>query len=147
MTWTYSGDPSSSPKDELRFLIGDTDMNDQLLQDEELDFILGKYPSTSRAQYAAIMSIASKCARLYRQETGRIKVWADAKYKHYMMLADQLKKDMAQGFSGTPYVFAGGISHTDMLKRNLDPDQVQTDVKTDMHDNPRYTEDYTNKTR
>jgi hypothetical protein len=31
MTWSYSGDPSSSSTDAVRFLVGDTDTNDQLI--------------------------------------------------------------------------------------------------------------------
>lgn len=40
MTWSYSGDPSTTPKDKVRFLIGDTEQNDPLLQDEEINFAL-----------------------------------------------------------------------------------------------------------
>lgn len=137
MTWSYSGDPSTSDRDSLRFLIGDTDSNDQLLQDEELDYILATFPSLIKAQYIALSSIAAKCARLYRQETGRIKVWAGDKYKQYKDLADQLKDDMARGIVGTPYVFAGGISHSDVQARNSDPDRVQIPAKPGVHDNLR----------
>lgn len=40
MTWSYSGDPATSQKDEVRFLIGDTDTKEQLLQDEEIQYLL-----------------------------------------------------------------------------------------------------------
>lgn len=40
MTWTYSADPTSSNKDAVRWLIGDTNPEDQLLQDEEIAFNL-----------------------------------------------------------------------------------------------------------
>jgi len=43
MSWTYSGDPTSSPKDELRFLIGDTNSVEPIMQDEELQYLIGKY--------------------------------------------------------------------------------------------------------
>lgn len=40
MAWTYSGDPSSTEKDEYRFLIGDTITNEPILQDGEIQYIL-----------------------------------------------------------------------------------------------------------
>ena len=36
MTWTYSGDPATNARDAIRFLTGDTDTNDQLINDEEI---------------------------------------------------------------------------------------------------------------
>lgn len=38
--WTYSGDPSTSLADELRFTIGDTDPEYPLLQNEEIAYAL-----------------------------------------------------------------------------------------------------------
>ena len=40
MSWTYSGDPSSSELDECRFLISDTDEASPILQDEEIKYII-----------------------------------------------------------------------------------------------------------
>lgn len=40
MTWSYSGDPASSDRDAVRFLVGDVDTTVQLLTDEEIDFLL-----------------------------------------------------------------------------------------------------------
>jgi len=42
MTWTYSADPTSSTKDAVRFLIGDTDDTNPIIQDEEIYFNLGE---------------------------------------------------------------------------------------------------------
>ena len=39
MAWTYSGDPSSSARDAIRFLVGDTDTNDQLVTNEEIAWV------------------------------------------------------------------------------------------------------------
>ena len=40
MSWTYSADPSSSTKDAVRFLIGDTDETAPQMTDEEIYFNL-----------------------------------------------------------------------------------------------------------
>ena len=39
MAWTYDGDPSANARDAIRFLIGDTDTNDQLLADAEVAWV------------------------------------------------------------------------------------------------------------
>jgi hypothetical protein len=51
MAWTYSGDPSSSELDRYRFLIGDTDVDDKVLQDEEINFIIAEYPDNASRMY------------------------------------------------------------------------------------------------
>lgn len=44
MAWTYSvADLATSPRDELRFIIQDTEPTLPLLQDEELDYLLTKW--------------------------------------------------------------------------------------------------------
>jgi len=40
MTWTYSADPTSSPKDAVRWLVGDTNPDNPLVQDEEITWNL-----------------------------------------------------------------------------------------------------------
>ena len=42
MSFSYSGDPLSSPVDECRFLIGDTDENDHIMQDEEIEYLISQ---------------------------------------------------------------------------------------------------------
>ena len=42
MSWTYSMNPGSSPKDTVRFLIGDTNPDSPLVQDEEIQFNLAE---------------------------------------------------------------------------------------------------------
>lgn len=63
MTWSYSGDPSTSNKDMVRFLIGDTDTNDQLVSDEEIAAILAVTANIKRAAARILRSLAAKFAR------------------------------------------------------------------------------------
>lgn len=63
MTWTYSGDPGASLLDEVRFLIQDTDTNDQLLQDEEISYLLTSYGDPYSAAVAAVVSLIGQAAR------------------------------------------------------------------------------------
>lgn len=43
MTWSYSGNPASSDLDELRFLLGDTNESEHIMQDEELEYLISEY--------------------------------------------------------------------------------------------------------
>lgn len=46
MGWNYSGDPTNSQLDEVRFLTGDTDRSRPwTLQDEEINYTIAQYPS------------------------------------------------------------------------------------------------------
>lgn len=63
MTWTYSGNPGSSSRDEVRFLIQDTDTDDQLLSNEEIDYLLTSYGDPYSAAVAAVVSLIGQAAR------------------------------------------------------------------------------------
>ena len=47
MSFTYSGDPKSSPLDAARFAIGDTVEEGALMQDAEINYILQEAKSPS----------------------------------------------------------------------------------------------------
>ena len=53
MSWNYSGNPASSPVDECRFLIGDTNPNEPIMQDEEIQYIIDTYGS-NRCKYEGV---------------------------------------------------------------------------------------------
>jgi hypothetical protein len=70
MAWTYSGSPSSSPLDEVRFLIGDTNVDDQLLANDEIAYLLSQNGADVYA--AAIGGVRGLIAKAARQvETSR----------------------------------------------------------------------------
>ena len=61
--WSYSADPSSSDKDQVRFLIGDIDTNEQLLADEEINFLVGRHDTIWGACAEACESIAAQYSK------------------------------------------------------------------------------------
>jgi hypothetical protein len=71
MTWTYSGDPGASTLDEVRFLIQDTDTDDQLLSDEEINYLADGYGDPYSAAVAAVVSLIGKAARS-QEESKRV---------------------------------------------------------------------------
>lgn len=94
MTWTYSGDPSQSPKDEIRYLVGDTKEDDPLLSDEEIVYTLRKYnDSVALASVRCCDAIIANLAREIESTVGPIKVLNQQKFEHYQ----QIKKMIASG--------------------------------------------------
>jgi hypothetical protein len=65
VTFTYSGDPSSSTRDAVRFLIQDTDTTDQLMQNAEIQWLLDSAnDSVYQAAHDACYALASRFNRL-----------------------------------------------------------------------------------
>lgn len=62
--FTYSGDPSKSKKDEVRFLIGDTTKDRALFDDREILFQIGKTPNTRMAGSELLLVKATEFSQL-----------------------------------------------------------------------------------
>lgn len=93
MTWTYSGDPATSQRDYTRLLIGDTDQDDQLLSDEEIDYLIQVHGTIIHVASEACHIIAAKFARLMSRSIGGLSADFSAKYRQYIELAENFKKD------------------------------------------------------
>jgi|TARA_R100000655_G_scaffold1922_3_gene7232 hypothetical protein len=131
MAWSYSGDPDSSALDAIRFLIGDTDTNDQLLANEEITWtnsqVTGSTTSTDAlytVAYRCMVTIASKFSRLADQSIGDMKVDMSQKAEGARLQAKELKA-LAQSEGGTPTPYAGGITVTDKDIDRENSDLVQ----------------------
>ena len=64
MTWTYSGNPGASTLDEVRFLIQDTNEDDELLSNEEINYLITSYGDPYSAAVAAVSSLIGRLASL-----------------------------------------------------------------------------------
>ncbi|WP_196607433.1 hypothetical protein [Pectinatus frisingensis] len=134
MTWTYSGDPSSSEKDAIRFKLGDIISTDPILQDEEINYTISTNSSIDDAAYAACVSIVAKFSRLADKTVGKVKIYYSQRVAHYQALADTLW--LNAGIVITPY--AGGTSVADKAAMESDNSIVQPAFKKGMMDNHRY---------
>jgi hypothetical protein len=71
MSWTYSGDPKDSALDECRFIIGDTDINEPIMQDEEIQYLIDTYSSSINVLYYNLfMRTATLFARDVKRRLG-----------------------------------------------------------------------------
>jgi hypothetical protein len=91
MTWSYSGDPASSTLDRTRFLCGDTDTTDQLLSDEELNYLVTIKGSPEGAAPQACLLIMGKMAREVDYWLGPEKVFASKRLAGYKALVETLR--------------------------------------------------------
>lgn len=117
--WSYTGDPSARAIDAIRFLIGDTDSNDQLLSDDEILWVnkeaSGSTTATSDlydAAYRCCLTIASKLSRQADKQIGDLSVKLSQKAAGYRTQADSLKQ-LSLRSSGVPVPYAGGITISD----------------------------------
>lgn len=128
MTWTYTGDPSDSPKDAVRFWIGDTTESTPQMSDEEIAYLLALTGgNVLQAAIAACVQLANRYSSQvdFAVET-ELRVDLSQRAKAYATRAQELR-DQAKlpGFGGLmPVPYAGGISRRDMQRQEQDGDRV-----------------------
>lgn len=129
--WSYSKDPNESIKDEVRFIVGDTDMHDPLLLDSEIDYLVTKHTTADISAAFAAQAIVAKLSRLVTIsiKDEHLDQSVTTKYsdrvKQYTDLMNHLDA-VAGGVLVSGVVptgaFAGGISITDKETRRDNED-------------------------
>ena len=107
MGWTYSGVPGASALDTVRFLIGDVDGDEKLLADEEILYLLARYPDVRLAAAMAARAIASRFARQVDEHVGSMALQLSQRVRQYLELAMELESRVGAA--------AGWISPHDAL--------------------------------
>ena len=144
MTFTYSGDPSTSTRNKVRFLINDTDSTDALFSDEELDYLItewgGNVYEISRAACETLVSRFVRLSDSTSKSVGDISVSESytAKAQQYKELANSF---LARGMRKTP---PRPFANAQALKSTNDRivDDYNTDAYTGIHDNPNNVYDH-----
>jgi hypothetical protein len=123
--WTYSGNPSSSVRDEVRFWMQDVDTNLPLMSDTEIDYLI----NTFEDQYgSAIMVAAIGCEVLSAKFASEVAVSADGVsvgtselQQKYNMLAESLRDQYKSttGLDAAPLV--GGILFNEAWDSTIKP--------------------------
>jgi hypothetical protein len=131
MTWTYSGDPGTHAVAAVRYLVQDTDMTEQLAQDEEILWQLGQNPNVRLAAAEVAQQIALKFARQATVRRGDTAVEYGKRAEQYAAMAVRLKRE-ASIRGGKPY--AGGIAAADKQTQEQDTDRVAPAFTRRMHD-------------
>lgn len=124
MTWTYTGNPATNNLDQVRFLIGDTDPNDQQLADGEITWAMTTAAMPWYAAAACCDLLYAKYARQVQRRFGRagFQAFYNEKLAQYQALAQTLR---ARGAAGGAVIYAGGITESGKETDADDPDMVQ----------------------
>lgn len=135
MTWTYT-DPSTSARDAVRFLVGDTDTTDQLVTDEEIAFTIAQAGTGNTYTAASLTAdaIAAKFARKADFSNLSISVSASQRAEAFRALAEDLRAK-ALVYGGGAEVFAGGLSASAKDDLDANTDAVQPSFRMGQDDN------------
>lgn len=135
MTWTYTGDPSVSDRDRIRFLIGDTDTNDQLVSDEEIAWSLTQGGSIYQTAHDLCTVIAAKFARLATSKSvGDLSLSYADRAETYHRLADRMLHLAERRDVPTPWASPKNMVKADeRTELGMDGFEFHTGV----HDNQR----------
>jgi hypothetical protein len=96
MAWTYSGDPSASDLDAVRFYIGDTTTTRQLLQDAEINFAISEHSNLRLAAAVCADAIAAKFAAESDMRVGDISRSLSQISKAFTALATKLRSEVGK---------------------------------------------------
>lgn len=130
----YSGDPSASAADMVRFLLGDTDTANVLLTDSEITALLTIHSDEPyAAAIAAAKSLAARYARRVDKRVGDLSISWSQVSKNFRDLAVQLSNQHLS-ISDALAPYAGGISVSDKAANAADTDVVQPYFRVGMHD-------------
>jgi hypothetical protein len=143
-TFTYSGDPSSSDLDAVRFLTGDTNEAAYFLSDEEINFTLAEFTpdggtaNVPEAAGAAAEAIAAKLSREITYSADGVSVSADTLAAKFYTVAEKirtlgLRSDVVAGPD-----YPGSGSPGDVMFAEAYDDSLRPLVfSVGMHDNYR----------
>jgi hypothetical protein len=134
MSWSYDPtDLATSPKDQVRLLMGDTLSTDPQLLDEEINYFISSRGSLYGAAAECCRSLQAKFSRSVDQAAGASKVSYSQLAKAYGIKAAEFESKAAASGAGMPY--AGGISVTDKIQQEQNSDRVSPQFQVGMDDN------------
>ena len=87
--FSYSGDPSRTPRDAVRFYVGDTNRDRPLLDDREVDFAVGLHDNPLLAAAVLAEHLMGKFAREADVTVGPVS-------KSFSTISDAFRKKAAQ---------------------------------------------------
>jgi hypothetical protein len=128
MSWTYSGNPGASSLDKVRFEIGDTISTDQLLSNEEINYVLGLYQDTKIVAMHCCKIISRNFSRQVDYTLGPQSVRASQRAQMYLKQAEKLEKEL----SSLGGVYLGNI---DTLAEEKDEGYPRPAFKRDLMNN------------
>lgn len=121
MSWSYSGEPSSSVKDAVRFNLQDTDESAPLLEDAEILYAIAKEAPGATPTMGEVLSATALCMEALERrfsmaadvKEGALEIKSSARAKVYREAAAKLRLRAA----GMHAPFSGGMSESEKQAR------------------------------
>lgn len=134
MTFEYSGDPSTSSKDAVRFLMQDTNDEDVLLQDEEIDWLLTQHGDVGAAAVAGLTTLANRYASMAiaEKEVGDLRIKYADRSAALRAQAEQVSNSVV---TVAPVPVMTGSTFSGRESARSDLDRVPDVFEVGMHDN------------
>lgn len=135
-TWSYSGDPATSDRDQVRFLIQDTDLEVPLLSDNEVNFLVTKwFPLYQSLTYVAAIAasvVARRFASVLNVSGDGVSVSTADLAQRYTDMATRLREEYKLETA------VGGSADIEnlMIGTHLDESIVGLAFSMAIHDNP-----------
>lgn len=134
MTWTYELDSlATDPATQVRRLVGDTDRNNQLVQDEEIAFALTQRPSIYGAAAIVCRFISANLSREADTVDQNLRTTYSQRATAFAKRARDY--DVQASFRSGAMPYAGGISVADKIAAENDTDRVPPNFNIGMDDN------------
>lgn len=131
--WSYSGNPGASALDQTRYLIGDTDSTDPLINDAEIRWVLSQYQDTPMtAAIRCCETIIAKFSRMADESVGQVKINYRQKAQNMRDLQTTLRNRLAME-DAVP--FAGGIYKSQVQAARQNSNLIRPDFTKHMMEN------------
>ena len=132
--WSYNVTQlMTSPKDQVRLIIGDVVSADPQMQDEEIGFFLSVRANVWGAAAECLYAMADKFSRSVDKANGQAKANYSQMAKAYASRAMMMDTRAAMRGSGAPYF--GAISISDMITQLENPDRPPPQMTVGITDN------------
>jgi prophage antirepressor-like protein len=123
----------------VRYLIGDVDSDEQLAQDEELEYCMASNSSIYYAAAQAAEAIAARFAKEVAKTVGPLSRNLGERSVQYEALAKRLRSTAGRKTATAPLLF--GNSYAEKESDSADTDKIGTAIKIGGMDNPSLAED------
>ena len=132
--WSYNHDPANSDLDAVRFLVTDTNHEDKLLDDNEINWLLSQEGNVRQAAIKALRNLIAIFSR-HVDTSGKAgsKAQSQRVESFKSALAELLEDQSMAGLN----IFAGGQSVSGKESIRSDSDRVKPVFGKNMFDNPR----------
>lgn len=134
VSWSYD-DPSSSPTDAVRFLIGDVVEEQPTLSDEEIEFALAENGNAKyQAAYDCCMALAARFSRMATSKSvGDLSLSYAGRADQFRVQAERMQVLAGRREMGAPWAAAGALKRSD---QRTSADDSGTEFRVGQHDNP-----------